>query len=500
MKKIESITTAENAPLSVSKIINSLLMQWVAKQTIRISILAIIAVAIIGISGNLFAKEAIGPGGGGRMLFPLINPLNNDNLFIFCDMSSAFCSRDGGKSFNLLKFQNRGRFYCSPHNPNRVYALTTYLSLSTDGGATFKKIFPKDTSNIANLTVHEGKIIGMVIDPVDSNTMYFVTSGYYDAQWEPKPTVYKSTDNGENWKVIASLANKLFPDLGDSYTGFQIDPASPVTARKLDILSTKGVFKVSDDGKVDTVILRENKAGAIYFDKQTNKNYFFIIDKATTATDKFAYQVNRSNDGGKTWSAITTTFSERWLHWNTGEPLSNGKRMFKQISVSSLNDIYVCFGDTLDSKTGGMDMGVAKTSDGGATWKIGLKGWTLEGIKNPYYIDVWNGEFGWSGTSSGLASSLSDPNIAIMTNMGDALITKDGGTTWESISNNYDSTTKTYSSRGLWVTCDHGIYIDPFDSLHQFICYTDIFLMESKDGGNSWSFSKNGIPSSWLNT
>ncbi|MDR0927429.1 MAG: T9SS type A sorting domain-containing protein [Ignavibacteria bacterium] len=466
------------------------------KKLLLLFVLATMTVA----TNNLFSKEALGPGGGGRMLFPLINSLNNDNIFIFCDMSSAFSSRDGGKNFKLHKFQNRGRFYCSPHNAKKVFALNTYLSLSTDGGETFKIIFPKDTSNIANLTVHEGKIIGMVMDPADSNTMYFVTSGYYDAQWEPKPTIYKSTDNGENWKVIASLANKLFPDLGDSYAGFQIDPTSPVGSRKLDILSAKGVFKVSDNGKVDTILLRANKSGAIYYDKQTNKNYFFIIESATTGVDKFANQVSRSNDGGITWLPITTTFSERWLHWNTGEPNSNGKRIFKQLAVSSLNDIYVCFGDTLDSKTGGMDMGVARTFDGGASWKIGLKGWSLSNINNPYYVDVWVGEFGWSGTSSGLSASLSDPNIAIMTNMGDALITRDGGDTWESISNDYDSTTNTYSSRGLWVTCNHGYYVDPFDSLHQFICYTDIFLMESKDGGKSWNWSKNGIPSGWLNT
>ena len=57
-------------------------------------------------------------------------------------------------------------------------------------------------------------------------------------------------------------------------------------------------------------------------------------------------------------------------------------------------------------------------------------------------------------------------------------------------------------SRGLEVTTGYSVVFDPFDSSHVFICNTDIGLMESKDGAESWTSAtnNNGVPHDWVNS
>ena len=57
-------------------------------------------------------------------------------------------------------------------------------------------------------------------------------------------------------------------------------------------------------------------------------------------------------------------------------------------------------------------------------------------------------------------------------------------------------------SRGLEVTTSYAIVFDPFNRDHAFIATTDIGLMESNDGAESWSSAtvNNGIPRSWINS
>ena len=45
-----------------------------------------------------------GIGGGGALYFPTINPANDDEFYISCDMSELFHSADFGKSYSQLPF------------------------------------------------------------------------------------------------------------------------------------------------------------------------------------------------------------------------------------------------------------------------------------------------------------------------------------------------------------------------------------------------------------
>ncbi len=47
----------------------------------------------------------IGPGGGGAMFNPAINPADPDHAFVACDMTGSFVTYDGGKQWRMFNLR-----------------------------------------------------------------------------------------------------------------------------------------------------------------------------------------------------------------------------------------------------------------------------------------------------------------------------------------------------------------------------------------------------------
>jgi photosystem II stability/assembly factor-like uncharacterized protein len=106
---------------------------------------------------------------------------------------------------------------------------------------------------------------------------------------------------------------------------------------------------------------------------------------------------------------------------------------------------------------------------------------------------------GWPGNPIDLGVAPGNPNVCYAGDNGRGYKTIDGGKTWEQMysHNNADGS---YSNTGLNVTTCYGVHFDPFDKNHFFICYTDIGLFHTFDGGKSWFHSIKNIPRDWQNT
>ena len=99
---------------------------------------------------SLFAQPATfsprGVGGGGALFFPTINPANDQEFYIGCDMSQLFHSTDFGNTyeqlhFNTLQALNRSTYEFTK-NPNIAYSIFNdgndgYPVKTTDGGHTW---------------------------------------------------------------------------------------------------------------------------------------------------------------------------------------------------------------------------------------------------------------------------------------------------------------------------------------------------------------------------
>ena len=420
--------------------------------------------------------RVIGPGGGGAQFHPTINPKDSGTILISCDMTGAYITHDGGRSWRMFNLRGTVRFFAfDPNAPKTIYAEVTGLWRSTDDGVTWKLLNPKpatirgikmDSDHADETIVAEpdplGEIAALAIDPADSKLLYAAAAENKHA------ALFISHDSGESWQRQAALT--------EIPLRLWVDPNSPARARVLYLANPQGVAVVSGNGM-------ENRPApdAVEF---TDISMGF-----TPAAPPVIYATARqgafvSTDGGRMWQkcALPGSGAEvRAIATSLHHP---------QVAYLSYNSLQ------LDGKTW---MGVAKTSDSGRTWTLV---WKDSATSAPNVHDAWiDKRFGpgWGENPLTLGVADQDANICYSTDLGRTMRTDDGGATWSAVYSHQEPD-DTWTTTGLDVTTTYGIHFDPFDPKRQFITYTDIGLFRSEDGGRSWKGSTEGVPRQWVNT
>ncbi|MCX6619726.1 MAG: hypothetical protein NTY38_01335 [Acidobacteria bacterium] len=412
------------------------------------------------------AWTVIGPGGGGAQFLPAISPHDPNVVLVGCDMTGAYLTKDGGKSWRMFNLRGTPRlFVFDPLNPKVMYAGTIGLWRSRDGGATWELVYPAPSSvkEIVMADDHAGeelmvdggaeRVRALAIDPADSNVLYAVLGG----RGGPG-RLSVSRDFGASWKTAGA-------DLPSGSMKIYVDPKSPAGDRTLYIAGAEGLAVV-EAGK-----LRRQTAPAQLID----------VSAGFTAHGKLVvYGVSRdaiavSTDGGAEWKMLKP--AEQFV-----------------AVATSLRHPEVAY-----ASYGGRFHGVMKTTDSGATWQ---PVWKESAEKSPHVDDGWiSTRFGtgWGENPLSLGVSPANPEIAWGTDYGRSLRTADGGKTWVAAYTRKEG--RGWTTTGLDVTTNYGVHFDPFDANHMFISYTDIGLFSSADGGRSWnSATEKGVPRSWVNT
>jgi photosystem II stability/assembly factor-like uncharacterized protein len=195
------------------------------------------------------------------------------------------------------------------------------------------------------------------------------------------------------------------------------------------------------------------------------------------------------------------------LHWRTVTPaLGQTAGKFEAIAASEFHAemAYVGFrGLQLGEGAENLFNGIAKTADGGKSWKIVFKesnhpAANLSGTWIEQRAGQGNHNI-WFDTPYSLGVAPSNPDVAYATDLFRSYRTLDGGATWQEI-NSKRAGDDSWVSRGLDVTTNYGVQFDPFDSRHIYIDNTDMGLFQSTNGGQSWRSTTDGIPEDWRNT
>jgi photosystem II stability/assembly factor-like uncharacterized protein len=419
--------------------------------------------------------KVVGPGGGGAMFHPTVSPHNPNTVLIACDMTGAYITHDGGKSWRMFNLRGVVDFFAfDPKDSKTIYAHATGLWRSTDGGEQWDLVYPhpsaikgvkmsSDHSDEAIVADPDtlGRISALAIDPENTDHLYVAAGPEKQAS-----AIFTSTDRGKTWQKKA--------DLSSTARQMWIDPRSRSGDRILYIVATDAIYVSRQSGTTRLPLPTTASDLSLGFSSSEQPTIFMTSDQG-------AYV---STDGGK--------------NWRKSELPGQGAKV-RAIATSVRNPTVAYISYEHLQTDGKSWMGVAKTTNSGSDWNLI---WKESEVGAANIHDAWITERfgpGWGENPLNMTVADQDPNIAYGTDLGRTMRTDDGGKTWVAqYSRKVDNSG--WTSTGLDVTTSYGIHFDPFDSKRRFITYTDIGLFRSEDGGQSWMSSTSGVPERWLNT
>jgi photosystem II stability/assembly factor-like uncharacterized protein len=445
-------------------------------------VLFLTAVSSQGQAPRLNDWKVIGPGGGGTMIAPTVSPHDTRLVVEHCDMTGAYITRDDGQSWRMFNLRGGvNTFTFDPADDKRIYAGNAALWRSNDKGQSWEMLFPSPARNTVEHQVGDhseykltsgdptypgGDISAIAIDPQNTKYLYVAFESKGNAA-----VIVTSKDDGASWKRLSTLPNRVL--------------LLTMQDNRLTALAGSVAYQIADDGNASEVGRIQGDFASANLARSKNALWLY----ATNHDGKILV----SEDSGRQWRTVTPDFGQ-----------SSGR--FEAIAASERHPeiAYVGFRNLqLASGKENLFNGVAKTIDGGHTWKVIFKESTHAATNlTPTWIEqraTQNGEAIFFDSPYSLGVAPTNPDVAYATDLFRTYRTLDGGSTWEEV-NSAPAGADNWISRGLDVTTDYGVQFDPFDPKHIFIDYTDIGLFQSADGGRSWRSSSEGIPEKWRNT
>lgn len=463
---------------------------------------------IIGVSLQFTAAPAqddpggiriLGPGGGGAQFIPTISPADPNLVFVRCDMTGAYVTEDGGRTWRMFHLRTVVQdFEFDPSQPDVVYAANSGLYRSGDRGRTWQLIYPKPESVVREAMdgdhashyfitrdgMPDAQILKVRVDPADPKRIW-IALGPAPGR-EPAVRILLSEDDGAGWQVLGALPGRqalgLFPGI---WTG---------RSRELTAFTESSAARFGAPGapirrlSVPAPELRAVDGGA-----RSGKPLLYAL----------AAGPRESGDG--IW--ISQDLGEGWVAGlgNLEDAIRAGERpvRFQTLAVSEGHP-ETAYLSTMafwipENGIPQRYSGIMKTADGGKRWE-----WVLSisggDVTSANFTGGWlHRQLGWFSSPTHLGVAPGRPDTVYGTDSGRTFKSEDGGRQWSQLISE-DFPDGSARSRGMDVTTTYGIHFDPFNPDHLFITYTDIGLFHSWDGGRTWHHAIAGIPRQWRNT
>jgi len=180
----------------------------------RALIVALLILACVARAARPGDFRVIGPGGGGAMFNPTISPHDSQTTLVSCDMTGAYITHDGGRSWRMFNLRGTVRFFAfDPIQPKTLYAEVNGLWRSTDDGESWKLIWPPPAAiqavqmnsdhadeQIIAKADPVGEMVALAIDPADSRTLFVA------GRQKQGAALFVSRDSGGTWREQARLS------------------------------------------------------------------------------------------------------------------------------------------------------------------------------------------------------------------------------------------------------------------------------------------------------
>lgn len=393
-----------------------------------------------------------------RRIFSLaVDPRSPQTLYAGT-FNRVFKSTDGGftwKRTPLAGVGLIGALKVHPSQKNVVYAGASGLFRSQDGGATWARV----SQGLPNLSGPGSIVTAIAFHPNSPQTVYAGVASLFEQEG-----VFKSTNGGLSW---APSSRGLF---GLSTDSVAVNPQDPAT---LWAVANTVLFKSTNRGQTWARI----RPGPGTGDLRATRVAVDPVNPATVYVMLPNGDLRRTHDGGQTWEVATnpgvtpfgnagivfdpqapstiyaagigiaksTDGGATWTHL-AGDPAD----MVIQdlvISASSPSTLYAVGGGGAGGRR------VLKTTDGGATWTRIQQGLPAE-------ADIFD-----------LEADPLDPATVYTVARGTIYKTIDGGITWTVLSD-------TFRDKSVV------LHVDPAGLLYAGVAFDDVY--EFQDGAGTW--------------
>ncbi len=419
-------------------------------------------------------------------------------------MTGSYITKNGGQSWRMFNLRGVVRFYVfDPNNSDVIYARSSALFKSRDGGNTWELLYPLPEEIVG--TVSKGDhaseilitkdstfrtVLALAVDPEDSRKLYAAI------EIDHETSLFISENGGEGW------LKKLV--LSDPVKNIFVDPASPANERKIYITGKSGVLTVEGNqhhwNSAPEEVGEINSYAGGYSEEMKRFIIYAISGRSYFNPGGERSGIFISSNGGKSWEnrqygIISKVMKEAELpEWRAIATCQNHPEV-----------IYVSYANFKISEDTTY-IGVAKSEDYGETWELVWKdnvGLSGQQVGSNFKSGWLNERFGpgWGENPFAIGVAPNNPYICYTTDYGRTVKTKDGGESWEQVYTRKKEGGG-WTSTGLQVTTNYMLAFDPSDTAHVLMANTDTGLMESRDGGESWTSAtkNNGVPRAWYNS
>lgn len=420
-----------------------------------------------------------GVGGGGALFSPSINPADNNEYYVACDLSALFHTTDFGQHYNLVHFEQLQGGHNSKMCYTNVpairycirYANDQVLPVkSTDGGATWTPLpgNPDDSEETFSIWVDFNQPDRVVI--AYYGEIYFSSNG-----GNAFTSIHTAVSNGSGCLVGGALfdGNNIYLGTNDGVLVSANGGASWITANISGIPTDERIFSfaAARSGNTTRFFCLTGNAGDVYVGLPGSDYWDFM---------KGVY----SCDYG----------AGNWTPRMNGITQGSDFPMFVDMARNNINTVYLAGSNSLSEPI------ILKTTNAGANWAH-----TFQTGNNQNISTGWSGlggDRGWSYGECPFGFDVADnnPEYVIFGDFGFVHKTADGGQTWKqayvAAADQHPAGQPTpakqpYHSVGLENTTCWQVHWANASTL--FACFSDIKGIRSTDGGQTWSFNHTGL-------
>jgi hypothetical protein len=419
-----------------------------------------------------------GIGGGGALFAVSINPANNSEYYISCDMGELFHTTNFGTSYNQVNFQQ----LIGGHNSKVCYTSTSGLLYSISYAKDMVRPM-KSTDNGITWTVLAG-------NPDNTEETFSIDADYNNPQ-----------------RVIISYYGEIFFSSNGGTTFTSIHTATNTGAGNV----VGGVFFDGNNiyiGTNDGVLSSTNGGtswgvAAITGIPAGERIWSFAGAKVGPTTRFFCITANVGDIyvglvGSDYYQFAKGVYAVdygtgNWTPKITGINLTNDYPMFVGMAGNDINTVYLAGSNNNSYPT------VFKTTNAGTNWTNVFNTTTNQNI-----ITGWSGQGGdrpWSygECAFGISVAPNNSQSVLFGDFGFAHKTNNGGTSWsqgyvdptgQHPANAATPANASYQSVGIEnTTCWQ---VEWMGANNMFACFSDIRGVRSTDAGLSWSFNYTG--------